>query len=109
METSNIILMFDGFGLALFSAAFYFGMVNYRKFEHSRVLWALFNIAMAMGAAMSLFVGLEWLGVVPEIADPIEGSLTLVFTVMLFVFILVEKEENKLAAINISKKKSGKK
>jgi len=99
MAAEYLIIMIDSFGLVLFCVALYFGLKNYKKYERSKVLWALFNIAMVVGAAMALFVTLEWMGFYPLVMDPIENALTLAFTVMLFAFTLVEKEENKLRSL----------
>lgn len=90
-----MIIAIDGFGFAFFCAAFYFGMHNYNKFENSRVLWALFNIAMFCGVFMSLYKGIEVIGIYPEIMRKVADAMTLVLVVMLFTFAVVEKEESK--------------
>ena len=100
MASENyLIIMIDSFGLVLFCVALYFGIKNYKKHERSKVLWALFNIAMGVGIAMALFITLEWMDFYPLVMDQIENALTLVFTVILFAFTLVEKEENKLRTL----------
>ncbi len=99
IDVNNLILMVDGFGFALFAAAFYFGFANYKRFDRSRVLWALFNIAMFIGALMALYSGLEWMGFYPTFMDQIEGALTLVLAVLLFTFAIVEKEESGISEL----------
>jgi len=99
VDVNNLVLMVDGFGFALFAAAFYFGFANYKRFDRSRVLWALFNIAMFIGILMALYSGLEWMGFYPLVMDEIEGAMTLVLTVLLFTFAVVEKEESNIAGL----------
>jgi hypothetical protein len=99
MASEYLIIMVDSFGFALFCAACYFGVLNYRKFPLSRVLWSFFIISMLVGALMSLFVALEWMDFYPLAMDALEGAMTLVFTILLFAFTMVEKEETIIKTI----------
>jgi len=92
--TNNLIILIDGFGFAFFCTAFYFGLANYKNYDRSRALWALFNIAMFAGAIMALYAGVGWMEFYPAVMDAVEDSVALVLSVLLFTFCIVEKEES---------------
>ncbi len=99
MAANYLIILIDGFGFAFFCAALYFGIINYKKSPLSRVLWVFFSITMGVGVLMALFVALEWMNFYPLEMDALEGAMTLVFTILLFAFTMVEKEETSLNAL----------